>query len=48
MEPDEMHLHVRKELADEVAEMLFTMFEKSWLSGEVPTDYKSWDINPIF
>ncbi|KFQ30588.1 hypothetical protein N331_11857, partial [Merops nubicus] len=48
MGPDEIHPQVPRELAGEVAKPLFILFEKSWQSSEVPTEWKSGNITPIF
>ncbi|PKU29760.1 rna-directed dna polymerase from mobile element jockey- hypothetical protein [Limosa lapponica baueri] len=48
MGPGEIHLWVLRELLDEVAEPLSTIFEKLWQSGEGPTDWKKGNITPIF
>lgn len=48
MGPDGMHPRVLKELGEVVAEPLSIIFEKSWLSGEVPDDWRKGHIAPIY
>ena len=45
---DDIHPRALKEMADEVAEPLSIIFEKSRLSGEDPSDWKKGNFTPIF
>ena len=43
-----MHHRVLRELADEVAKTLSTIFERSWQSGEIPADWQKGNFAHIF
>jgi len=47
MGPDEMHPQLLRQLADEVAKPLSIILERSWQSGEVPTNWRRGNITPI-
>ncbi|KFZ48643.1 RNA-directed DNA polymerase from mobile element jockey, partial [Podiceps cristatus] len=48
MGPDEVHPQVLRELVDDIAKPLSIIFERSWQSGEVPTDWRRSNITPVF
>ncbi|KAK4822159.1 hypothetical protein QYF61_010420 [Mycteria americana] len=48
MGPDEIHPRVLKELADVLTKPLSTIYQQSWLTGEVPADWRLANVMPIF
>ncbi|GAB0209165.1 mitochondrial enolase superfamily member 1 [Grus japonensis] len=48
MVPDGIHPRVLKELADVMAGPLSIIYQRSWESGEVPTDWKLANVIPIY
>ncbi|RMB89636.1 hypothetical protein DUI87_33957 [Hirundo rustica rustica] len=47
MRPDRIHPRVMRELADELAKPLSIIYHQSWLTGEVPDDWKLANVTPI-
>ncbi|KAK4822019.1 hypothetical protein QYF61_006867, partial [Mycteria americana] len=48
MGPDEIHPRVLKELADVLTKPLSIIYQQSWLTGEVPVDWKLANVMPIY
>ncbi|KFP06617.1 hypothetical protein N300_03825, partial [Calypte anna] len=47
MGPDELHPRVMRELAEELAKPLSIIYQKSWLTGDIPDDWKLANVTPI-
>ena len=45
---DRLHPRVLRELALFVAEPLSAIYQHSWLSGEIPEDWRLADVTPIY
>ncbi|KAK4832087.1 hypothetical protein QYF61_020702 [Mycteria americana] len=48
MGPDEIHPRVLKELAEVLTKPLCVIYQQSWLTGEVPADWRLANVTPIF
>ncbi|KAK4824795.1 hypothetical protein QYF61_019463 [Mycteria americana] len=48
MGPDEIHPRVLKELADVLTKPLSIIYQQSWLTGEVPADWRLANVTPIY
>ncbi|KAK4813674.1 LOW QUALITY PROTEIN: hypothetical protein QYF61_017641 [Mycteria americana] len=48
MGPDEIHLRVLKELAEVLTKPLSIIYQQSWLTGEVPADWRLANVTPIY
>ncbi|KAK4817407.1 LOW QUALITY PROTEIN: hypothetical protein QYF61_013474 [Mycteria americana] len=48
MRPDEIHPRALKELADVLTKPLSIIYQQSWLTGEVPADWRLANVMPIF
>ena len=48
MGPDEFHHRMLRELAEIIAKPLSTIYQHSWLSGEVLEDWRFADVTPIY
>ncbi|KAJ7413864.1 hypothetical protein WISP_87919 [Willisornis vidua] len=47
MGPDGIHPRVMRELVEELAKPLSIIYQQSWLSGEVPDDWKLANATPV-
>ena len=48
MGPDRIHPGVLRELAEELTKLLSIIYQQSWLSGEVPVDWRLANVTPIY
>ncbi|KAK4810275.1 LOW QUALITY PROTEIN: hypothetical protein QYF61_015305 [Mycteria americana] len=46
--PDGIHLRVLRELAEELAKPLSLIYQQSWLTGEVPDNWRLANVMPIY
>jgi len=48
MRQDGIHPRVLRKLAEELAKSLSIIYQQSWLRGEVPDDWKTASVTPIY
>ncbi|KAK4824953.1 hypothetical protein QYF61_021641 [Mycteria americana] len=48
MGPDAIHPRVLRELAEELTKPLSILYQQSWLTGEVPVDWRLANVTPIY
>jgi len=48
MGPDGIHPRVLRELEEELAKPLSIIYQQSWLTGEVPDDWRIASVTPIY
>jgi len=48
MGPDGIHPRVLRELAEELAKPLSIIYQRSWLTWEVPDDWRMASVTPIY
>ena len=48
MGPDGLHPWVLRELAGVIAELLLAVYQRSWIAGEVPEDWRLVSVIPIY
>ncbi|KFQ25918.1 hypothetical protein N332_01010, partial [Mesitornis unicolor] len=48
MEPDGIHPRILRELAEVLAKPLSIIYQQSWLTGEVPADWRLANMMPIY
>ena len=48
MGPDGLHPRVLRELAGVIAEPFLAIYQHSWMSGEVPENWRLADVTPIY
>ncbi|KFQ38410.1 hypothetical protein N332_05856, partial [Mesitornis unicolor] len=48
MGPDGIHPRVLRELAEVLAKPLSIIYQQSWLTGEIPVDWRLANVTPIY